>query len=115
MGMALPQGVFYETLGKRIRQARDERNISQGEMARAVGLSRTSITNIEKGRQPIQVHILMKIAETLNVNLNAILADEQLRSDKEKKTNLRKYKQPVREWVADIIGAEPAPKNPGKE
>lgn len=111
MSMALPQGVFYETLGKRIRQARDERNISQGEMARAVGLSRTSITNIEKGRQPIQVHVLMKIAETLSVNLNALLADKQFRNDKEKKTNLRKYKQPVREWVADIIGTEPAPKD----
>lgn len=106
--MALPQGLFYETLGKKIRKARDERNLSQDAMARAVGLSRTSITNIEKGRQPVQVHILMKIAETLNMSLNALLTEDQTQSDKNKKPNLKKYKEPIREWVADIIGAESA-------
>lgn len=115
MGMALPQGVFYETLGKRIRQARDERNISQGEMARAVGLSRTSITNIEKGRQPIQVHILIKIAETLNVNLSVLLATERPRWGKDKKADLKKRRPVVREWMADIIGTEPTPKVLGKK
>ena len=104
--MALPQGAFYEALGKKIRQARDERDISQVEMARAVGLSRTSITNIEKGRQPVHVHVLFKIAETLGVGLGALLAVNHPQSDKDKKTNLKKYEQPVRKWVADIMGNE---------
>lgn len=113
--MALPQGMFYEALGKKIRQTRDERNISQAEMARAIGLSRTSITNIEKGRQPVQVHILVKIAETLNVNFSTLLIAEKPQNDKDKKTNLKKYERPVREWVADIIGSESTPKTLGKK
>ena len=113
--MALPQGLFYEALGEKIRQTRDKRNISQGTMAQAVGLSRTSITNIEKGRQPIQVHVLVKIAETLNVNLNAFLATEQSQDQKDKKTNLKKFDRPVREWVADIIGTGATPKTLSKK
>lgn len=113
--MALPQGLFYEALGKKIRQARIERNISQGTMARAVGLSRTSITNIEKGRQPVQVHILVKIAETLNMNLSGFLATEHPRIDKDKNKNLKKFERPVREWIANIIGTGPIPKAVGKK
>lgn len=113
--MALPQGAFYETLGKRIRQARDERDISQVEMARAIGLSRTSITNIEKGRQPIQVHVLVKIAETLGVTLSALLATTRPQGDKYKKMNLKKYEAPVQEWVTDIIGSESTLRGLGKK
>jgi transcriptional regulator with XRE-family HTH domain len=39
----------------------------------ALGLSRTSITNIERGRQPIQLHTLYKIAEVLGVEPTALL------------------------------------------
>lgn len=113
--MALPQGMFYEALGKKIRQARDERNISQAEMARTIGLSRTSITNIEKGRQPIQVHVLVKIAETLGVNLATFLVVERSRSGKDKKSNLKKYDRAVREWATDIIGAESTLNGPDKK
>jgi len=39
----------------------------------ALGLSRTSITNIERGRQPIQLHTLYKIADVLGVEPTALL------------------------------------------
>ncbi len=113
--MALPQGIFYEALGKKIRQARDERNISQGAMARVVGLSRTSITNIEKGRQPVQVHVLVKIAETLSVNLTTLLVIERPQSGKDEKSNLKKYERAVREWATDIIEAESTSKTLDKK
>jgi len=39
----------------------------------AIGLSRTSVTNIEQGRQPIQLHTLYKVAETLGVEPTTLL------------------------------------------
>ena len=62
---------FYGKLGERIRMAR-ERNraskLSQGELGKMIGLSRTSIVNIEKGRQHVQIHTLAQIAQLLKVN-----------------------------------------------
>src|SRR5579863_3338083 len=65
IAMASPQGPFYETLGQRLREARRSAKLTQDDLARAVGISRTSITNIETGRQPLYVHVLMRIAEIL--------------------------------------------------
>jgi len=41
--------------------------MSQEAFAKAVGLSRTSITNIERGRQPISLHTLYFMADILGV------------------------------------------------
>ena len=39
----------------------------------ALHLSRTSVTNIERGRQPVQLHTLYKIAEILATEPTALL------------------------------------------
>jgi transcriptional regulator with XRE-family HTH domain len=41
--------------------------MSQDAFAKAVGLSRTSITNIERGRQPVSLHTLYSMADILGV------------------------------------------------
>jgi len=41
--------------------------MSQEAFAKAVGLSRTSITNIERGRQPVSLHTLYFMADILGV------------------------------------------------
>ncbi len=43
------------------------KGMTQSELATAVGLTRTSITNIEKGRQKLLVHTLLDIALSLDV------------------------------------------------
>lgn len=52
------------------RNIRDRRlflDVSQDELARAVGLSRTSVSNIENGRQGMFVCDLLPFAEALLV------------------------------------------------
>jgi transcriptional regulator with XRE-family HTH domain len=56
---------FDRALGRRIREAREGVGVQQDQLARAVGLSRTSITNIERGRQGVQAFLLARIAEVL--------------------------------------------------
>lgn len=58
---------LYAEVGGRIRKARSARGQSQLELARAVGLTRSSIANIEAGRQRSAVHVLVLVAQALDV------------------------------------------------
>ena len=71
--MAKPQGAFYAEMGRRIAKFRNEHSLSQLGLARALDLSRTSVTNIEKGRQPVQAHVLVHISEILGVPLGELI------------------------------------------
>jgi transcriptional regulator with XRE-family HTH domain len=53
--------------GKLLAGRRTESGMSQEAFAKAVGLSRTSITNIERGRQPVSLHTLYFMADILGV------------------------------------------------
>ncbi len=64
---------FYAALGDRIRTARLRCGLSQEELARQVSLTRTSVTNIEKGRQKVLVHTLVDAARVLKVPVESLL------------------------------------------
>jgi transcriptional regulator with XRE-family HTH domain len=54
---------FGQLLAKRRKRA----GISQERLADILGLTRTSVTNIEQGRQPVQLHTLFTIADALGI------------------------------------------------
>ena len=64
---------FYAELGRNVLQLRQTRRLTQEQLANIVGLTRTSITNIEKGRQKVLAHLLLQLALALNVNVNELL------------------------------------------
>jgi transcriptional regulator with XRE-family HTH domain len=64
---------IYQEIGNRISRARKKTKLSQHELAGRIGLQRTSVTNIEKGRQKIMVHTLVEIARHLNVSPEKLL------------------------------------------
>lgn len=68
------QNALYIELGKKIKNARGMR--SQAELAKASSLSRTSITNIEKGRQHLPLHTLYAIANALEIPITELLPDQ---------------------------------------
>lgn len=57
---------FYVQVGKRIRDKRGAA-MTQEKLAIHVGLTRTSVTNIEKGKQRLSLHTLIAIAEALKI------------------------------------------------
>ena len=71
--VASPKGAFYKELGLKLRDARKTAGVSQEQLAKGVGLSRPSIVNIEKGRQPVYIHSLLEIANALGTTLDALL------------------------------------------
>lgn len=70
---AAQQAEFYRQLGANIRQCRERRQFSQEALARMVGLTRTSLTNIESGRQHPPLHTLYEIVEQLNADYGEVI------------------------------------------
>ena len=73
MTRLVAQAEFYRQLGERIRTLRKRRELSQDALARLVGLSRTSLTNIEIGRQHPPLHTFCEIVEQLQVDFSELL------------------------------------------
>ncbi|WP_175532457.1 helix-turn-helix domain-containing protein [Paenibacillus sp. yr247] len=72
------QDVIYEEIGKRIREAREVKKWTQEELGKLVDLTRTSITNIERGKQKIQIDGLYNFADILGVSVFSLLPHESV-------------------------------------
>jgi transcriptional regulator with XRE-family HTH domain len=68
---------LYKQFGQQLRQARSDAKLTQDEVAERVGLKRTSITNIECGRQHIALHQLFLLASAVGTAPEALLPDAQ--------------------------------------
>jgi DNA-binding XRE family transcriptional regulator len=64
---------IYKAIGKEIRRFREERQLTQQQLAESSELTRTSVVHIEKGEQRIPIDRLYRIAEALNVQIMDIL------------------------------------------
>lgn len=59
-----------------LRMARIQAGMTQSEMARLVGLTRASYTNIEKGHKNPSVVTALRIAKVLNRPMEELFVDE---------------------------------------
>lgn len=64
---------LYLELGVRVRRRREALGKTQEELAGEVGISRSSIANIERGQQHAPVHVLLGLAESLKLEMGALL------------------------------------------
>jgi transcriptional regulator with XRE-family HTH domain len=62
-------------VGQAIRDARDRRGITQGDLATQVDVSRGSIANIERGEQTLSVPLLLRISGALDVPAEELLRE----------------------------------------
>jgi DNA-binding XRE family transcriptional regulator len=67
---------LYLELGKNIRMYRLAAKLSQTSLASRINLSRTSVVNIEQGRQHASLHLLWQIAESLDVKIHDLIPDK---------------------------------------
>ena len=63
----------YVEFGARVRRIRSGAGLTQEQLAGRVDLSRTAITNIEKGKQHVALHQLLDIAAALGVPAQSLL------------------------------------------
>lgn len=104
--MILNDDLLYRYVGARLRRRRNELGMSQGELANAVGLLRTSVTNIEAGRQKAPLHILYKICAVLDIEVSVLLPPVSDIAPKEMiSVRTQSGAQPVPPKTADFLQA----------
>ena len=64
---------YYEILAQNIKIERVKGNITQQELANRAGLSRDTISQIERGIANPTLETIISIAKALNVDLNTLL------------------------------------------
>ena len=89
---------FYEEFGQRVRSARLALGLNQEALGHRVGLERSSISNVEKGRQRVQLHMLLEFATALDVPATQLLPDITAASDP-----LRRVPADTRPFVRDVL------------
>ena len=63
-------------VGSNIAHERNTIGLSQNDLARMVGLGRTSIVNMESGKQSISLSLLYKITNALEVKIKDVIPNE---------------------------------------
>jgi transcriptional regulator with XRE-family HTH domain len=97
---------FYLQLGQAIRARRERLGLTQTELAERVGLSRTSVTNVERGRQQVLLHQVVDFAKALRTDVAALTptdsVDRVLHQPKERvPTEIRRLLNKVRSARSD--------------
>lgn len=64
---------LYQILGERIKKRREELRLNQIELSEKVKIGRTSISNIEKGRQCPPLALIYSICYALDIDIHSLL------------------------------------------
>ncbi len=70
-------------IGGKLRRLRQERRLTQAQMAAELGISASYLTLIESNRRPLTVRLLLQIADKLKLDIGSLAGgeDERLNSD----------------------------------
>lgn len=64
---------LYQLLGSRIKKRREELGINQEDLGKKVDIGRTSISNMEQGRQKPPLSLIYKICHVLDIDVHMVL------------------------------------------
>jgi transcriptional regulator with XRE-family HTH domain len=59
----------FKEIGKKIQQAREERDLTQVELAHTLGITQAALSNYELGKRRLYLHQIEEIARILNKDL----------------------------------------------
>lgn len=71
--MILDEALLYSRIGDAIRRRRSDLGMTQGQLAEAAGVLRTSVANVEAGRQRAPLHLVYRLCVALGVEVSAII------------------------------------------
>lgn len=66
---------FNERLGERLRIIRLAKGLTQNDASKVIGMTRCTVANIEKGRQNVYLHSLVKFCEAYGITLQDLIDD----------------------------------------
>ncbi|HOO07403.1 MAG TPA: helix-turn-helix transcriptional regulator [Ruminococcus sp.] len=91
----------YVLIGTRIRKYREEKSLSQEELAFNAGISWRHLNYVEHGERKVSVDVLIALANALDVTVNDLLADHLT-------TSSTTFKEEVIDLLTDCTPAEKA-------
>jgi len=97
---------FYQAVGENLRFHRKKAGFDQETLAARLDLSRTTISNIEKGRQRLSLEHAWLGAQVLNVSIDALLPSTDIKTPQEWAQTLKnsevnaKDRKSVMEWIS---------------
>jgi len=98
-----PSTQVYKTMGRLIRARRKQLKLSQSTLAERVRLTRTSITNIEQGRQKIQIHTLWDIAKALDIHASALLPSPEKKEPEKVRERVKALPPDERKFAESVL------------
>ena len=98
---------LYREFGRALRARRKHAGLSQDNVAQRVGMSRTSITNIEQGRQHVSLHVLYELAAAVGTTPEDLLPDSRAlvkgNSELERKLGNVPLPEEEKDWIRRVI------------
>ena len=107
---------FLEAFGRAVRQLRQERGMTQAELAARLSLGRTSVTNLEKGQQSPPLSMLPEIASALGVDPLRLIANALRAGGSAEAGTLAAtvHDKDLRRWAGQVIGDTMTGQSPGR-
>lgn len=102
MTISSDERAFFVTLGERIAAARKTHNITQVQLAEALGVSQQTLQSYEVGRRRIPVSALPVVAHTLSVSLDELFGSQA--------KTARSKRGPVPQWQQQMQAVAQLPK-----
>ncbi len=62
-------------VGQRIRQHRQERNLTQTELARHIGIQQSDLSRMEKGEYRVSLDVLFRLLQVFEMSLGEFFGD----------------------------------------
>lgn len=103
MAISTEERAFFVAMGERIAALRKTHNITQVQLAEALGVSQQTLQSYEVGRRRIPVSALPVVAHTLSVSLDELFG--------ESKPAARGKRGPAPQWQQQIEAVAQLPKS----
>jgi transcriptional regulator with XRE-family HTH domain len=94
---------FYRLVGAKVRHARIKAGFSQAVLAKQVGLTRSSVANLEAARQRTSLYHFVLISQALGAKLDALLPSEPKSYDSQLESSLQNELADSPESIQDFV------------
>lgn len=97
---------IYREFGRLLRERRKDAHLTQDEVANKVGLVRTSITNIEQGRQHVSLHMLFQLADAIGISAEQLLPErsaQPMSANLERQLKKESLEDEEANWIRRVV------------
>lgn len=108
--MASTDKAFYRALGQRVAQKRKTMELTQVELAKALGVAQQTLAHYEGGSLRIPVALLPPLAKTLNTSIEELVGEQKKPSKRgpapklqQKLEQLSQLPKPKQKFVMEMI------------